>query len=141
MHKKFEINQTKIKGGCQQGRKVVTHNSRGLANQVPLQNVPTKFQVQNYLRVKIGLVLNVPKPKSFKSVYTALREFSPASGIPAAMQQYIFRECFHSFHFWMQIVKFMELDVEQSLLIGYTSITQDATLKLSRCNHEKKQVL
>ena len=26
MHKKFEINQTKIKGSCQSGRKVVTHN-------------------------------------------------------------------------------------------------------------------
>ena len=24
----FEINQTKIKGGCQSGRKVVTHNSK-----------------------------------------------------------------------------------------------------------------
>ena len=28
MHKKFEINQTKIKGGCQSGREVVTHNSK-----------------------------------------------------------------------------------------------------------------
>ena len=28
MHKKFEINQTKIKGGCQSGRTVVTHNSK-----------------------------------------------------------------------------------------------------------------
>ena len=28
MHKKFEINRTKIKGSCQLGRKVVTHNSR-----------------------------------------------------------------------------------------------------------------
>ena len=28
MHKKFEINWTKIKGGCQSGRKVVTHNSK-----------------------------------------------------------------------------------------------------------------
>ena len=28
MHKKFEINQTKIKGGRQSGRKVVTHNSK-----------------------------------------------------------------------------------------------------------------
>ena len=28
MHKKFEINRTKIKGGCQSVRKVVTHNSR-----------------------------------------------------------------------------------------------------------------
>ena len=27
MHKKFDINQTKIKGSCQPGRKVVTHNS------------------------------------------------------------------------------------------------------------------
>ena len=28
MHKKVEINWTKIKGGCQLGRKVVTHNSK-----------------------------------------------------------------------------------------------------------------
>ena len=28
MHKKCEINRTKIKGGCQSGRKVVTHNSK-----------------------------------------------------------------------------------------------------------------
>ena len=28
MYKKFEINQTKIKGGYQSGRKVVTHNSK-----------------------------------------------------------------------------------------------------------------
>ena len=28
MHKKFEINPTKIKGGCQSGSKVVTHNSK-----------------------------------------------------------------------------------------------------------------
>ena len=28
MHKKFEINRAKIKGGCQSGSKVVTHNSK-----------------------------------------------------------------------------------------------------------------
>ena len=28
MHKKFEVNQTKIKGGSQSGRKVVAHNSK-----------------------------------------------------------------------------------------------------------------
>ena len=28
MHKKFEINWTKVKGGCQSGRKVLTHNSK-----------------------------------------------------------------------------------------------------------------
>ena len=35
MHKKFEINLTKINGGCQSGRKVVTHNSK---NDLPLDN-------------------------------------------------------------------------------------------------------
>ena len=28
MHKKFKINQTKIKGSCQSGGKVVAHNSK-----------------------------------------------------------------------------------------------------------------
>ena len=28
MHKKFEINRTKIKGSCQSGRKVETHDSK-----------------------------------------------------------------------------------------------------------------
>ena len=28
MHKKFEINGNKIKGGCQSGRKLVAHNSK-----------------------------------------------------------------------------------------------------------------
>ena len=34
MYKKFEINQTKIKGICQSGRKVVTHDSK---NDLPLE--------------------------------------------------------------------------------------------------------
>ena len=33
MHKTFEINWTKIKGGCQLRRKVVTHDSK---NDLPL---------------------------------------------------------------------------------------------------------
>ena len=28
MHKKFQINRTKIKGGCQSARKVVAYNSK-----------------------------------------------------------------------------------------------------------------
>ena len=36
MHKKFEMNQTKIKGSCQSGRKVVTHNSK---SDLPLGSV------------------------------------------------------------------------------------------------------
>ena len=35
MHKKFEINRTNIKGGCQLGRKVVTHNSK---SDLPLEH-------------------------------------------------------------------------------------------------------
>ena len=36
MHKKFEINWTKIKGGCQSGRKVIPHNSR---SDLPLTDI------------------------------------------------------------------------------------------------------
>ena len=36
MYKNFEINRTNIKGGCQSGRKVVTHNSK---NDLPLCNI------------------------------------------------------------------------------------------------------
>ena len=39
MHKKFEISQTKIKAGCQSGRKVVLHNSK---NVLPLGAVIRK---------------------------------------------------------------------------------------------------
>ena len=41
MHKKFEINQTKIKGSYQSGKKVVTHNSK---SDLPLaeKNLPQK---------------------------------------------------------------------------------------------------
>ena len=39
MHKKFEINRTKIKGSCQSGRKVVNHDSKSdlpLVHQAPI---------------------------------------------------------------------------------------------------------
>ena len=47
MHKKFEINQTKIKGGCQSGRKVVPHNSKSdwplVCEQIPPITVVRSF--------------------------------------------------------------------------------------------------
>ena len=46
MHKKFEINRTKIKGGCQSGRKVVTHDSK---NDLP----PERFFFQKRKGKKI----------------------------------------------------------------------------------------
>ena len=44
MHKKFEIDRTKIKGGCQSGRKVVTHDSK---SDLPLVKVEVTFPVCN----------------------------------------------------------------------------------------------
>ena len=41
MHKKFEINRTKIKGGCQSGREEVTHNSK---SDLPLHAYSDKVQ-------------------------------------------------------------------------------------------------
>ena len=39
MHKKLKINRTKIKGGCQSGRKVVTQNSKSdLTLAAPFKN-------------------------------------------------------------------------------------------------------
>ena len=39
MHKKFELNRTKIKGGYKSGRKVVTHNSKSDLPLVIIQNL------------------------------------------------------------------------------------------------------
>ena len=40
MHKKFETNRTKIKGGCHSGRKEVTHNSK---SDLPLAQLRAQF--------------------------------------------------------------------------------------------------
>ena len=44
MHKKFKINRTKIKFGCQSGRKVVSHNSE---SDLPLQSYGLLLQATN----------------------------------------------------------------------------------------------
>ena len=46
MQKRFEINRTKIKGGCQSGRKVVTHDSK---SDLPLVCTYVRFQFWNLL--------------------------------------------------------------------------------------------
>ena len=54
MHKKFEINQTNIKGGCQSGRKVVTHNSKSdLPLAILLEHMHKKFEI-NRTKIKGG---------------------------------------------------------------------------------------
>ena len=48
MHKKFEIKRTKIKGGCQSGRKVVTHNSYSDLPLVQVKAVPLFFPTDRH---------------------------------------------------------------------------------------------
>ena len=45
MHKKFEINRTKIKGGRQLGRKEVSHNSK---SDMPLETKKIVFQTDSH---------------------------------------------------------------------------------------------
>ena len=52
MHKKFDINRSKIKGGCQSGRKLVTHDSK---SDLPLQIKTFLFKARNEILNKISL--------------------------------------------------------------------------------------
>ena len=54
MHKKFEINWTKIQGGCQSGRKVATHNSKSdLPLAILLEHMHKKCET-NRTKIKGG---------------------------------------------------------------------------------------
>ena len=51
MHRKFEINQTKIKGSCQSGRKVMTHYSKSdlpLGKMQKLGSVAKKYVTNSF---------------------------------------------------------------------------------------------
>ena len=62
MHKKFEINQTKIKGVCLSGRKVVTHqNSK---SDLPLIGIFTFDKYVCKFLVSYGNVFSELKKKS-----------------------------------------------------------------------------
>ena len=58
MHKKFEINRTKIKGGCQLGRKVVPYDSK---SDLPLIR-NTNMRLKHFLQKP---VLEVSKVRAF----------------------------------------------------------------------------
>ena len=49
MHKKFEINWTKIKGVCQSERKVVTHNSK---SDLPLKSLRDYYEISKTKTIK-----------------------------------------------------------------------------------------
>ena len=60
MHKKFEINRTNIKGGCQSGRKVVTQDSK---SDLPLNTYyfgPNNEIVLNKKCAKMQFRMTVP---------------------------------------------------------------------------------
>ena len=68
MHKKLEINQTKIKDGCQLGRKVVTHNSK--------RDLPLRHMVQAAARTfmaKYFLYIHAVKLRLQKATRPELR--------------------------------------------------------------------
>ena len=60
MHKKFEIIQTKIKGGCQSGRKVVNHNSK---SDLPL--VSTSIYLDTHVQHELELLTCDVKADTF----------------------------------------------------------------------------
>ena len=53
MYKKFEIKRTKIKGGCQSGRKVVTHNSKSDLPVIGKKILARKFKIKKKARIQI----------------------------------------------------------------------------------------
>ena len=55
MHKKCEINRTKIKGGCQSGRKVLIHDSKS--------DLPLKQRQILILKMIKSWFMNVPNKK------------------------------------------------------------------------------
>ena len=63
MHKKFEINWIKIKGGCQSGRKVVTHNSK---SDLPLVNKEKKacYRIDSKEGIDIEIMMFYFCPKN-----------------------------------------------------------------------------
>ena len=56
MHKKFEKNPTKIKGSCQSGSKVVTHNSKSDLAFARLELVSYQFSSQLTATVDLCLI-------------------------------------------------------------------------------------
>ena len=65
MHKKFEINQTKISGGCKSGRKVVTHDSKSDLTLIPMYGSFFKYSYAPNSRIglnkRIGLTIVLKK--------------------------------------------------------------------------------
>ena len=77
----FKVNQTKIKGGCQSGRKVVPQNSNCKKMGSPrliLRNVPIcphGDQVESILQIKIDYLIDFQKEKTRETFFRASESF------------------------------------------------------------------
>ena len=77
MHKKFEINWTKFKGGCQPERKVVSHNSK---SDLPLYKARQKIVVSNSVDSANDMNTN-----AYKSAIHKVHErtiYEPSNALP-----------------------------------------------------------
>ena len=79
MHKKFEIDQTNIKGGCQSERKFVIHNSKS--------NLPREFP--------LFMLISFRKTKKLKIFALALE--------PNVLGLFIYAHIISKVVFWKQI--------------------------------------
>ena len=81
MHKKFEINQKKMKGGCQSGRTVVTHNSK---SDLPLAKhaLKNKAYASTYLKWICIVLFDATKKVVVGNYHLSLfKDFIPAEAI------------------------------------------------------------
>ena len=72
IHKKFEINQTKIKSSYQSVRKVVTHNSKSNLPLVSFHQINIIFSSKNILKkhdIIINLIAGMVHGKAFQHVF------------------------------------------------------------------------
>ena len=77
MHKKFEINGTKIKVDCQSGRKVVTHNSK---NDLPLVSRKTSL-IGGPLAITLNTRIGVVHTSTHHSMSAVIQDSLGSSGI------------------------------------------------------------
>ena len=99
-HKKFEINQTKVKVGCQLGRKVVTHNSK---SDLPLSELNLSNIFHPILSVLIGTYLSCDK-KSFTLIYEFIELVHQAKarvGLRPRVLSYLVIQLFSFFVFFV----------------------------------------
>ena len=68
MPDKFEINRTKIKGGCQSGRKVVTHDSK---SNLPLASSSSQWWLLVNICRSVAVDLEIEAPGGAHQPHTA----------------------------------------------------------------------